>query len=278
MSLNTKLSKEAQFAYHVFSVAAQGSIRDSKYATHNNLIMAGGAIRDLYFDRSNTRDLDLYFDGTTVGADQFAYHLKTMDIDRMAREHGFEGAVLIRRGSADGQNLMQAGDGFLSIGLTTTPSAWFAPSGAATANAVAAISTGYPVAGVQASHSNSGSGSKQDPAGRVHPLRSVEEFTLKIDGYKLYDIELMNVAMDPIEYVMEHFAIKLSRCYYDGKAVRYTNDFFTDAKNKTLTVACPIEHARFERLFSYYLPKMKHYFPDFSVRVDLDAMNSGSSF
>ncbi|MNE80710.1 hypothetical protein D3C80_1773070 [compost metagenome] len=112
--------------------------------------------------------------------------------------------------------------------------------------------------------------------GTAHPLKSVEEFRVVFDDGFYIDIELMGVAKSPIDYVMNQFAVKLSRAYYDGAGVHFTSDFMQDATNKTLTVACPVEHARFERLFSYYLPKMKRYFPDFDVRVDLNAMNPNS--
>jgi hypothetical protein len=275
MSLNKRLPDHTRFAYDIFAAALMrvtpnntpsdlgvegGSLRSS------GLIIAGGAVRDLYFGK-DVRDVDLYFNGSVVNLTDLATELHCLDVDRMARERGFESAALIRRNAPVTKST--APDDVQSASIPIG-GMWAVPTG----QGFYQISASAPKAST-GSGGNSGSGSKQDAHGKQHPLRSVEEFTLRINDQH-FDIELMDVAMNPIDYVMTHFAVKLCRCYYDGTAVRYTPDFFSDAQNKTLTVACAIEHARLERLFSYYLPKLQYYFPDFTVRVDLNAMNRGT--
>lgn len=245
MSLNTQLSKEARLIFNIFYMAAN-TARMEEELPPASMIIAGGAIRDLYFDRKHTRDLDMYFDSTMIDPHEFARNLKRINVDEVARLAGFSGASIIRASEA--------------------PAAY--PVGGMWENLTAQQ--------VQAT-STSGSGSKMDPGGKAHPLQAVEEFICFVDGQR-FQVELMTLSMNPAKYVQTHFAVKLSRCYFDGKSIKYTNDFFEDARNKTLTVACPVEHARFERLFSYYLPKMKSYFPDFDVRIDLNQMNASRRY
>lgn len=248
MSLNSQLSKEIRFIFNLFNEAAWGASMEDGDLPTDTLILAGGAIRDLYFDRPHVRDLDMYFNSSFIDPLEFARNLKRIDVDAAARAAGFSTAA-IHRASDVPQPMAVAPWGHLGH----------------------LVATSLAVQQVQAT-SSSGSGSKIDPGGKAHPLQGVEEFVCYVDGDR-FNVELMTVSMSPADYVNTHFAVKLSRCYYDGNRVRYTQDFFEDARNKTITVACPVEHARFERLFSYYLPKLKSYFPDFDVRVDLRQMN-----
>lgn len=261
-----------------------------------DMIIAGGAIRDLYFNRES-RDVDLYYNTKNINAASFANCLNRLDIEAMARAAGFE-SVSIRRNS-DGTLIGKPTDtegedwGDVSEDAKITLRSWATvyhrciQGGQSPAQAVMAAHQGVPQAALfffstslrqyithLIEHGPSGSSSAGGANGKsTHPLQSVEEFRVIFDDYHHVDVELMGVASAPVDYIMTHFAVKLSRAYYDGRGVHFTSDFMRDALNKTLTVACPVEHARFERLFSYYLPKMKKYFPDFDVRVDLNAMN-----
>ena len=294
-----RLSKELQFIVHLFQTA----IRKNCEVENTQLILAGGAVRDTYFEnRANqVRDLDLYYNTNVIDPESFARALKALDVDAMGRAAGFRSVELERENEPDdttspsfwatsvampAQSLYLSGigahgivvssNGSVSInsGSATTP----APTAAPSAPQAPTPYQWHTPAGLQVQATSGGgsaSGSKIDKEGKIHPLRGIEEFICYIDGREYY-VELMAVSMDPIAYVMREFAVKLSRCYYDGNKLTYTPDFFTDARNKTLTVACRVENARFERLFSYYLPKMRSYFPDFDVRVDLDQMNRSS--
>lgn len=270
MSQNPKLSDEHKFIYDFFKRAASMSYMDGNPETmpSTSLIQAGGSIRDLYFKRP-AKDVDLYFDSTTIDPHEYARSLKMIDIDAMARQYGFSSARLVR---FDEPQLKERDD--VAQRQTHAAVAYaqqLIQSMAAGGSLPGTIPTLYgSVQAVSAAPSGSASGSK---IGRVHPLKSIETFGMIIDERQRINIELMAVAMSPVDYVMTNFAVKLSRCFYDGNVIKYTPDFFTDVRNKTITVACRVEHARFERLFSYYLPKLKSYFPDFDVRIDLDSMN-----
>lgn len=309
MSQNKQLSKEARFIYQVFQTASAMSrarFRDGKMTNSDaiqimpksgdrDVIIAGGAIRDLYFGRPS-RDIDLYYNTGEIDPASFANCLNRLDIGAMAREAGFQ-SVTIRRnsdGSMIGKQAEEEGEdwGDVSEDARITLRHWASyyhraiTGGNGSQYAIQYATHHVPEANKlildRANHkyaqhlvesgsdTGSSSGSRNNS---THPLKSVEEFRVIFDEYNYVDVELMGVAAKPIEYMQSHFAVKLSRAYYDGAGCHFTSDFMQDARNKTLTVACPIEHARFDRLFSYYLPKMKKYFPDFEVRVDLNAMN-----
>lgn len=307
MSMNKQLSKEVRFAYQIFQSAAQkaGGYKIPSNRRDDNVIIAGGAIRDLYFGHE-LRDVDIYYNTSSIAAYDFANALKNMDIAKMGREAGYEVVEVIRlsdnsrmgrQGNAgdeedwgdvsdDAKIVIEAfADRYMhytNCGYPTTSAILEAHRHVTSANSVI---NQKPRHGQYLTHvierlrnnnakrSSSAGGQKM---GTAHPLKSVEEFRVVFNDTFYIDIELMGVSKNPIDYVMTHFAVKLSRAYYDGAGVHFTSDFMQDVTNKTLTVACPVEHARFERLFTYYLPKMKRYFPDFDVRVDLNAMNPSS--
>ncbi|MNC21793.1 hypothetical protein D3C75_697780 [compost metagenome] len=311
MSQNKQLPKEARFVYQVFQTASAMSrarFRDGKMTNaeaiqvmpkmgDRDVIIAGGAVRDLYFGRSS-RDVDVYYNAKEIDAASFANCLNRLDINAMARAAGFQ-SVTVRRnsdGTMIGKKSQDDEDGedwgdvsedarialrswatyyhnAISGGFLPRDAVLYAHKHVPDANVHMQVRANHDyVTYLVESGGQSGSSSGSKMAS-THPLKSVEEFRFIFDEYNYVDVELMGVAAKPIEYMMSHFAIKLSRAYYDGAGVHFTSDFMQDARNKTLTVACPIEHARFDRLFSYYLPKMKKYFPDFEVRVDLNAMN-----
>jgi len=310
MSQNKQLSKEARFIYQVFQTASAMSrarFRDGKMTNADEIqimpkmgdrdfIIAGGAIRDLYFGRQS-RDIDLYYNTNAIDPASFANCLQRIDISAMARAAGFE-SVTIRRnsdGTMIGKQPAEDGEDWGDVsedarialrqwasyyhraragGGDSAYSVRYAHSHVPSANQymLDRANHDYVVYLIETGDANSGSASGSNIKSS-HPLKSVEEFRVIFDEFNYVDVELMGVAAHPIEYMTTHFAVKLSRAYYDGAGVHFTSDFMQDARNKTLTVACPVEHARFDRLFSYYLPKMKKYFPDFEVRVDLNAMN-----
>lgn len=310
MSQNKQLSKEARFIYQVFQTAAAVSMsrfRDGKMTStgeispkggDRNIIIAGGAIRDLYFGRQG-RDVDLYYDIDEIDPAAFASALNRIDIGNLARQAGFE-SVSIRRnsdGSLIGKRPVDPDGedwGDVSEDARISLRAWASvfnrlyAGGYDKHNAILDAHKAVPDANLhmqmRANHdyvvyliesgvgTNSSSGGSN--ASKSHPLKSIEEFRVTFDDRRTVDIELMGIKGAPVDYMMSHFAVKLSRAYYDGAGVHFTSDFMQDARNKTLTVACPIEHAKFDRLFSYYLPKMKKYFPDFEIKVDLNAMNN----
>lgn len=310
MSQNKMLSKEARFIYQVFQTASAMSrarFRDGKMTNGDaiqimppggdrDIIVAGGAVRDLYFNRQS-RDVDLYYNTNEIEPASFANCLSRLDLGAMARQAGFE-SVTIRRnsdGSMLGKPVDSDGEDWGDVsedarihlrnwaayyhraiagGNNANQAVQYAHQNAPDANRYMLDRANHDyIAYLVASGGSGGSSAGGSNGSSTHPLKSVEEFSVTFDGYHRVDVELMGVEAQPIQYMMSHFAVKLSRAYYDGTGVHFTSDFMQDARNKTLTVACPIEHARFDRLFSYYLPKMKKYFPDFEVRVDLNAMN-----
>lgn len=302
MSMNKQLSKEARFAYKVFQAAAQkaGGYKIPQSGCDQNVIIAGGAIRDLYFDRPS-RDVDIYYNATAISASGFATALKNLDIAKMARDAGFESVSVTRLsdGSKMGKDTSPAGNEedwgdvsddqkaileafadryvyFIQSGVNPSLALIQAHGTVTSANNIllgnlrANSYVRHVIQRLQGRAQGSAGGNKM---GKAHPLKSVEEFRIVLDDRIYVEIELMGVESKPVDYVMSHFAVKLSRAYYDGQGVHFTSEFMSDARNKTITVACPVQHARFDRLFSYYLPKMKKYFPDFDVRIDLNAMN-----
>ena len=310
MSQKKQLSKEMRFIYQVFQTAAamsQARFRDGKKISGGgvmpkngdaNFILAGGAVRDLYFNRS-ARDVDLYYNTDVIDPASFANCLSRIDVSEMARAAGFESAAIRRNsdGSLIGkQPVDPEGEdwGDVSEDARITIRSWasyycrciaggssssyaiqFAHQHVPDANRLLLDRKNHDYAEYLVSNGimNGGGSAGGGKSSSAHPLKSVEEFTVTINDWTRIDVELMGVKAKPIEYMMTHFAVKLSRAYYDGAGVHYTSDFMQDARNQTITVACPVEHAKFDRLFSYYLPKMKKYFPAFEVRVDLDAMN-----
>ena len=64
---------------------------------------------------------------------------------------------------------------------------------------------------------------------------------------------------------MNYFYVDLSRCYCDGNRLRYTNEFLTDARNKTLTIAGKMTHGEYLYGLDNYMDKMKRKFPDYRV-------------
>lgn len=290
-----QLPKSIQFIFKHFERcmmdAAEFEVIKNRREAGNTpvpLIIAGGAVRDTYFDHP-TRDLDFYVQEGSYDPSVFAAMLEDEhDFDEAARAAGYRSGEIVRHGNDEDMhphlaavmdmidqglipsrftaitNEQEKRDYAKSLldmySLEMLQDAYGKPRGkkaSLSANAT------------QSSNSGSASGSK---IGSTHPLRGIETFTVYLDNER-YEIELMTVKSDPVDYVMNDFAVKLCRCYFDGHGIHYTRDFMQDAQNKTLTVACRVDNARMERLFSYYLPKLQHYFPDFDVRVDLQAMN-----
>jgi hypothetical protein len=69
----------------------------------------------------------------------------------------------------------------------------------------------------------------------------------------------------PIQCVTEDFYLDLSRCYCDGRKLRYTQEFLKDAHNNTLTIAGSMNKEQYRYGLMHYLKKMKRKFPDYRI-------------
>ncbi len=90
--------------------------------------------------------------------------------------------------------------------------------------------------------------------------------------------QLIYTDVNPITYVENHFDFGFCKTYCDGKKLHYTNDFLTDAKNKTLTVVgenmtkeqveyCIYHHGdklswKYDDFRIVLPPKYQHFIPD----------------
>jgi len=87
---------------------------------------------------------------------------------------------------------------------------------------------------------------------------------LWIDDFESkYQIIVVN--KNPIEYVCRHFDIGLCMCYCDGVKMRYTDEFLTDATNKTLTICGELTESEYHYTLDHHIEKLKIYFPNYTV-------------
>lgn len=101
--------------------------------------------------------------------------------------------------------------------------------------------------------------------GRGNHINCVWE-VYKADFETVYQIIVLN--KDPKEYVERYFDIGLCMCYCDGRKMRFTDRFLTDAKNKTLTICGELSKGEYEYTMKHHIQKMKSRFKDYTV-VDL---------
>jgi hypothetical protein len=80
--------------------------------------------------------------------------------------------------------------------------------------------------------------------------------------------QIISVNEPTIDFVMDRFHLNFSRCYCDGIKMRYTNEFLTDFRHKTLTITGKLTEAEYNYGMHVYLPKIQRRFPNFTV-VDL---------
>ena len=82
----------------------------------------------------------------------------------------------------------------------------------------------------------------------------------------VYQIVVLN--KDPKEYAERYFDIGLCMCYCDGRKMRFTDRFLSDAKNKTLTICGELTEAEYNYTMNNHVQKLKSRFKDYTV-VDL---------
>lgn len=252
MSTSKQLPHEKRFIFEIIQKAAIIAGFESDFSINHNLIIAGGAIRDVYFDR-NSRDLDVYFNNTLLNTERFVDKLSNISLSDVLQDSTYRTLTIDYKGIKSGIDYDTPQTDTLGA---STP--------------IVSTVSKLDLTKLNELQDNK---SEYDDGDCDSPLHSVHIFHFILDG-QLIEVELMSISMNPIKYIMKYFAIKLSRCYYDGLRLHFTSDFHQDADNKTLTLACPVTDVRFKRLFTFYLPKMKRYFPDFIIQVDLDQMNS----
>jgi len=85
----------------------------------------------------------------------------------------------------------------------------------------------------------------------------------KADFETVYQLIVLN--KDPKEYVERYFDIGLCMCYCDGRKMRFTDKFLTDAKNKTLTICGELTEAEYNYTMNHHIKKLKSRFRDYTV-------------
>jgi hypothetical protein len=78
-----------------------------------------------------------------------------------------------------------------------------------------------------------------------------------------YQIIILN--KPPVVYATQYFDIGLCMCYCDGNKIRYTNEFLTDAKNQTITIAGDLTKSEYEYTIANRVQKMQQRFPGYKL-------------
>lgn len=77
--------------------------------------------------------------------------------------------------------------------------------------------------------------------------------------------QFIGTEIPPPQYATTKFDFHICMCYCDGKKMRYTNEFLTDAMNRTLTINPNLSDYRYGLVLKTRLAKMKNYFPRFTL-------------
>jgi len=85
---------------------------------------------------------------------------------------------------------------------------------------------------------------------------------------EMYTYQLIFTKHDPIIHVNKYFDIGFCKTYFDGKKIRYTNDFLHDVNNKTFTiVGDDLTQEQVEYAIFYHAGKLSVKYPEFTVIV-----------
>ena len=82
------------------------------------------------------------------------------------------------------------------------------------------------------------------------------------------DYQLISLKIDPVEYVKKYFDVGLCMAYCDGKRMRFTERFLTDANNKTITLCGDLNKEEYDYATKNHIPRIRNKYPDFVVKVD----------
>lgn len=69
-------------------------------------------------------------------------------------------------------------------------------------------------------------------------------------------IQFIFVDEEPIDYIAYSFDIGLCMCYFDGKKIRYTNNFMKDYINKTITICGELSQEELDYTFKSFKKKI----------------------
>ena len=76
------------------------------------------------------------------------------------------------------------------------------------------------------------------------------------------NIQVIFTKIPPIEHMHLNFDIGLCKCYHDGQNIHYTDDFLTDANNKTLTiVAQDMTECEYSTTTTVHIPALQKKYP-----------------
>jgi hypothetical protein len=109
--------------------------------------------------------------------------------------------------------------------------------------------------------------SNQDPYGN-----SAYYHRLHIEG--LVDVyhhgskfQIVILDKQPIEYVTKYFDVGICQCYFDGTRIHYTDNFITDAVNRTITICGDLSYEEFHYCLNNHIPRIQWKYGDFAVKI-----------
>lgn len=83
------------------------------------------------------------------------------------------------------------------------------------------------------------------------------------------DYQIIVTNMAPLEYITNYFDAGICICWHDGIKSTYTPQFLHDVNNKKITVCGKLTGPELERTLLKHVKKLKDKFPDHTVDVDL---------
>ena len=120
--------------------------------------------------------------------------------------------------------------------------------------------------------------------GTIHHTTATEDYqdglicVADCDNYKGRKIQFVFTRLE-VEEEVKRFGVHLSMAYFDNVKLHFTPEFLNDVKNHTLTIPSRIltDQNEWKRVAVRYLPKMKSYFPNYKIIIDITDMVESSN-
>ena len=216
-------------------------IKSLKDAGFDSPLIAGGAVRDLYFNRSS-KDIDVFV------------RLPNNECDPSMGQTAAN--VVVSQAQLNINRLM-------STTTVTSSNNKSKPkkSDRSSPDLSTQLKEALSAQSVKLASANDPDGEYYDTTGVIDAV-----YTVNFDDGSVVDVIVLTI--DPIEYVDVYFDVGICKAHFNGSRLHYSTDFLKDARNKTLTLVGLMDAAQLHRSLSKHCGRLLTYFPGFEVHID----------
>lgn len=243
-------------------------------AGHDQAIIAGGAIRDMYF-KNKPKDYDVFIYEAPVQMHQFeqpapppsptfnnspgAKNVKakqSINVPIAKVEEEPKKPTINFRIEADREEFRKILGAERIVEMTAKPKKVSTSSGFGS-NALAALEP-----------------AKVEADEMAEMFSDVDEnFVVSVFKYQFTSgpaVEVITLTMNPTEYVERYFDLGICKAYFNGSKVHYTPDFMRDVRGKTITLCGEMSPNQLYRSLNKHTGRMLQKFPGYDLRIDRD--------